>query len=254
MTTPRCPFCNAQGLDLLKVEQTTSFQVVYCGQCGAIHGIWPLVAAPTETAKYPPQVTKTALTEPQKQARAIPAQYDDLTVTELEEVVSNFIGRSHITLSAEQIAQLFVVADNQAVSPFCSQHKNPMVKLIIPDGLSKDGQSIWICRQYRTCHQWQADSPAAHRRSQQKTVPSEQLPPKPGPVKPSPKPLNEDRIGAILNVRGGYSHLAFDPPVCPKCKIDMVEEKVPEGHKEAGQSFWKCPNFQTCKQWLPIKS
>ncbi|MBE7471942.1 MAG: hypothetical protein DPW09_19835 [Anaerolineae bacterium] len=254
MTTPRCPFCNAQGLDLLKIEQTALFQVVCCGQCGAIHGILPLAAALVEATNDLPQEEKTAWAEAPKQARAISDQYDDLTVTELEEVVSKFIGQSHITLTPEQIAQLFVVADNQAVSPFCPQHKNPMVKLIIPDGLSKKGQSIWICRQYRTCHQWQVDTSVTHGRSQPKTTPSEQLLPKPGPIKSSQKPLNEDRIGAILNVRGGYAHLAFDPPLCPKCKINMVEEKVPEGHKEAGQFFWKCPNFQTCKQWLPIKS
>lgn len=69
-----------------------------------------------------------------------------------------------------------------------------------------------------------------------------------------PRDLTMSQIGAFVNIRGMYpGMLAFDAPICPKCKIEMVEEKVPEGYKESGKSFWKCPNFQVCKQWLPIK-
>lgn len=153
MPTIRCPFCNAQGFDLLKVGLTPSFQVVHCGQCGAIHGVLPLAAAPIEAKTDPPRPVKIPLAEPPKQA---PEQ--------------------------------------------------PKIN-----------------------------------------------PPVPAPlVKPTQKTLTKDQIGLMALSKGFYS-MAFDPPLCPKCKIDMVEEKVPEGHKEAGQSYWKCPNFQTCKQWLPIR-
>ncbi len=154
MTAPRCPFCNAQGLDLLKVEQTPSFQVVSCGQCGAIHGILPLAAKPIEAAKDPPRPAIIPLAEPPKQAPEQP---------------------------------------QQKISP-----------------------------------------------------------PAPAPVKPTRKGLTKDQIGLMALTKGFYG-MAFNAPLCPTCKIDMVEEKVPEGHKEAGLSYWKCPNFQTCKQWLPIK-
>jgi hypothetical protein len=167
MTTPRCPYCNAQGLDVLRVELTLSFQVVHCGQCGAIHGILPLAAAPTEAPKYPQREVKTTLAQPPKQAPERPQ------------------------------AKISPPAPAPPVEP-----------------LAKTQERL--------------------------------------PVKPAKKPLTKDQIGLMALSKGFYG-MAFDPPLCPKCNIDMVEDKVPEGHKEAGQAYWKCPNFQTCKQWLPIR-
>lgn len=164
MTGIRCPFCNAQGLDHLQVEGVKSFQVVYCGQCGAIHGVLPL---PIEGQKRLSRQAETTLAEPLKQA---PEQ--------------------------------------------------PTPAIVEPQ-----------------------KSPAVTDQSQQAVEP---------PHHPAKKPLTKERIGLMASAVGFYT-MAFDPPLCPTCKIDMVEEKVPEGHKEAGQSFWKCPNFQTCKQWLPIR-
>lgn len=164
MTTPRCPYCNAQGLDVLTVEQTPSFQVVHCGHCGAIHGILPLAAAPTEAQRQ----TETTLAQPPKQAPE----------------------RTQAKISPP------------APTP-------PPV-----EDLTKTKERL--------------------------------------PVKPAKKTLTKDQIGLMALSKGFYG-MAFDPPLCPKCEIDMVEEKVPEGHKEAGQSYWKCPNFLTCKQWLPIR-
>lgn len=153
MTSTRCPFCNTQGLDRLQIEVVGQFQVVSCGQCGAIHGVLPL---PIEAQKSPARQEETALTEAPKQAQEQPTP--------------------------------------AIVEPPKSPEIQPSVE------------------------------PPRH---------------------PAKKPLTKDQIGLYA--------MAFDPPLCPTCKIDMVEEKVPEGHKEAGQSFWKCPNFQTCKQWLPIR-
>lgn len=161
MSTPRCPFCNTPGLDRLKIEVVSGqCRVVYCGQCGTIHGVLPL--DPTAPEPKP--------------------------------------------------AKFFVPAP----PPKRTEPPPPTPK-----------------------------PPPA--------------PPPPEPPKPPPrqveKPLeNRDRIGAMFHTRGMYQEMAFDAPLCPTCKIEMVEEKVPEGHKEAGQSFWKCPNFNACKQWLPIRS
>lgn len=154
MSTPRCPFCNTQGLERLKIEVVSGqCRVVYCGQCGTIHGVLPL--------------------DP--------------------------------TLPEPKPAKFFVPAPPP---------KRP-------------------------------DPPS----------------PEPPPEKQKPPPRqaeksleNRDRIGAMFHTRGMYQGMAFDAPLCPTCKIEMVEEKVPEGHKEAGQSFWKCPNFNACKQWLPIRT
>jgi|GEM_PF-3427286 len=174
MTTPRCPFCNAQGLDLLKIEQTALFQVVCCGQCGAIHGILPLAATPVEIPNNRPQSAQLPKETP---------------------------GQDQTKNSALM-----------PVETALDEHPRP-----IPE-----------------------QSPSAK---------AQALEPKPA-VK---KPLTKDQIGLMALGKGFYS-MAFDAPLCPKCNIEMIEEKVPEGHKEAGQSFWKCPNFQTCKQWLLIKN
>lgn len=162
MATPRCPFCNTPGLDRLKIEVVSGqFRVIYCAQCGAIHGILPLGRQPAES---PPQ---------------------------------------------PKPAKFFVPAP-------------PPPK---------------------------AEAP--------KPAPEQPPTSKPEPPKPTPRPakkgLDKEQIGAMFHVKGMWQAMAFDAPLCPTCKIEMVEEKVPEGYTEAGQSFWKCPNFNTCKQWLPIR-
>ncbi|MCB0191339.1 MAG: hypothetical protein KDJ65_05290 [Anaerolineae bacterium] len=40
-TTPKCPHCNACGIDCLAVEDMRMFLLVYCHKCGAIHGVVP---------------------------------------------------------------------------------------------------------------------------------------------------------------------------------------------------------------------
>jgi hypothetical protein len=61
MTTPRCPYCNAQGIAHLQVKIVGVFVLVYCGQCGAIHGIIPAPQqvpeiSPPERAAVPAEV------------------------------------------------------------------------------------------------------------------------------------------------------------------------------------------------------
>lgn len=157
MTTPRCPYCNAQGLSFIKSQKSGPFRVIFCGQCGAIHGVLPAgrepvtklghteaviktpPPTPTEAPNHPPRETKTPLAEPPIQA----------------------------------------------------------------------------------------------------------------PEQPKAKPPNritKDKVGAMV-AGGGYFALALLPPLCPKCNIEMEKFTVPEGHQEAGQEFWRCPNFQTCRQW-----
>lgn len=60
MTVPRCPFCNAQGLDKLAAKTLGYFSLIYCGQCGAIHGVVPL---PPKKPKTKQQARPVATTE-----------------------------------------------------------------------------------------------------------------------------------------------------------------------------------------------
>ena len=46
-TTPKCPHCNARGIDSLAVEDMRMFLLVYCHKCGAIHGVVPSPPQPS---------------------------------------------------------------------------------------------------------------------------------------------------------------------------------------------------------------
>lgn len=56
-TTPKCPHCNARGIDSLAVEDMRMFLLVYCHKCGSIHGVVPNPPQP------PPVGVKTATEE-----------------------------------------------------------------------------------------------------------------------------------------------------------------------------------------------
>lgn len=51
--TPKCPYCNAKGIDSLAVEDVRLFLVVYCHKCGAIHGVVPKPQSSTEIKVKP---------------------------------------------------------------------------------------------------------------------------------------------------------------------------------------------------------
>lgn len=68
LTAPRCPFCNAQGVSQLEAKTIGFFAVIYCRQCGAIHGVVPKpqdYPKPVETPKSEPVAPEPkALPEP----------------------------------------------------------------------------------------------------------------------------------------------------------------------------------------------
>lgn len=39
------------------------------------------------------------------------------------------------------------------------------------------------------------------------------------------------------------------PPICPKCQVEMVERKASRG-PHAGQTFWGCPNYPHCRETI----
>ena len=52
-TTPKCPHCNARGIDSLAVEDMRMFLLVYCHKCGAIHGVVPNPAHQSQVTVKP---------------------------------------------------------------------------------------------------------------------------------------------------------------------------------------------------------
>lgn len=70
-TTPRCPYCNAQGLGAMAALNAGLYLLVYCGKCGAVHGIIPAPAQPQAAAPEPAREPVT-VTDPSQQAAPEP--------------------------------------------------------------------------------------------------------------------------------------------------------------------------------------
>lgn len=54
---PRCPSCKVQGLDKLQTETVGFYVVVYCKNCGDIHGV---VSKPQQITPQPNVTVKPA--------------------------------------------------------------------------------------------------------------------------------------------------------------------------------------------------
>src|SRR5262245_24847841 len=65
MATPRCPYCNAKGVNQLEAKLVGFFFLVFCKSCGAIHGVVPKPAPE-------PQATATTTSEPEFDLHPIP--------------------------------------------------------------------------------------------------------------------------------------------------------------------------------------
>jgi len=60
--TPRCGFCNAQGINYLEAKTVGCYAIVFCAKCGAIHGVIP---APQQPARPAPVGAQTAAPPPE---------------------------------------------------------------------------------------------------------------------------------------------------------------------------------------------
>lgn len=70
--TLRCGFCNAQGINQLEAQVFGFYSVIFCRQCGAIHGIVPAPPArPDAKAEAPEPVEPPQQPEPPFDFRAI---------------------------------------------------------------------------------------------------------------------------------------------------------------------------------------
>lgn len=147
---PRCPYCNAQGVKHLAIEEVGAITLVYCGQCGAIHGLLPKqkpTAVSPEKAMTPEP--------PPKPARADPLHFDILAHLSQAELPP-----AHL-YSPDQLAQMarrnfnpttqrrIIVTSRQ---PTCQIHHKPMQKQTIPSGPNA-GRQVWVCPQ-QPCKEW----------------------------------------------------------------------------------------------------
>ena len=50
MATPRCPHCNAQGIDKIAAKKLGGYSLIYCDKCGAIYGVVPAIQSHSQPA------------------------------------------------------------------------------------------------------------------------------------------------------------------------------------------------------------
>jgi hypothetical protein len=115
---PRCAYCNARGLSHLIVEQAPQFNLVYCGKCGAIHGVLPLS----------PTLNDTQLIQRLPQA-------EQILKSTPSQPGSNSAKKEH-------------------AAPLCPQHCLPMTRRTVPAGYPDAGQQVWMCPRFKECNQW----------------------------------------------------------------------------------------------------
>jgi len=56
MATPRCPFCNAQGINQIEAKSLGPVLLLYCKNCGAIHGVIQSPPVPHPPVKDEPVI------------------------------------------------------------------------------------------------------------------------------------------------------------------------------------------------------
>jgi hypothetical protein len=181
MTTPRCPFCNAQGINQIEAKTVGYYGIIYCKQCGAIHGVVPVPAKPaTETTgttiKVKPQVEVSPGGESDRQkeclktapiAATAKAVTDTRRAGEPEWVELGFVDlRDKAVYSPEKIAaRMRAMGQMQGTQyrrvaidsgpPICVQCREEMKEVSIPAGYPNEGERIWVCPNYRRCKQWE---------------------------------------------------------------------------------------------------
>ena len=60
MVEPRCPHCNAHGVNKIAAKNLGNYSLIYCGQCGAIYGVVPK----TQTKKAEEEMVTPARSAP----------------------------------------------------------------------------------------------------------------------------------------------------------------------------------------------
>jgi hypothetical protein len=183
MTAPRCPHCNATGLKYLAAQEVGLYTIVYCSQCGAIHGVVPQVqkrkvasqATSSPQTSSPPkkQQSPSAKVEPVKSTVAAPvapkpaqAKLEDHNRPAFLQEIGYADLSKKVPYSPEKMAsrmraagrghstQYMRIAVDEG-PPVCLHCKIEMKGLIIPAGYPNKGAKVWVCPNYDNCKQWE---------------------------------------------------------------------------------------------------
>lgn len=157
---PRCPYCNAQGLEHLATHHTENFTVVYCGQCGAIYGVLavpqgnPDSISSTQESEPEPSPVKPApaATDPRPRPPAGLLALAGSTDISLAPISPDDARQrlKMVSLFRERQRTVNVVGE----TGFCPTCNREMVKMAIPEGYKNSGQIIYYCPNYEQCGQW----------------------------------------------------------------------------------------------------
>jgi hypothetical protein len=146
--SPRCPYCNATGLKHLAIQEVGPITLVYCGQCGAIHGVLP--RPPAQSSELAREARPAKNDEP-----APPPKFDILAHLSQVELPPPRL------YSPEQLAGMARYSSNPTSQrrivvtshqPTCQIHHTPMQKQTIPSGPNA-GRQVWVCPQ-QPCQEW----------------------------------------------------------------------------------------------------
>ncbi len=161
MQKPRCPHCNALGLNQLAAQKAGAFMVIFCGQCGAIHGIIPQPATDAWSAAPAPAQKQSAPITPQPKADQ-----------PLQPVAQYLVELGHADLTQKQpyspekmAARLRAAGQGRATPylrvaidhgpPVCVTCKTEMSLVVIPAGFPNSGLKVWVCDNYDQCRRWE---------------------------------------------------------------------------------------------------
>lgn len=209
--TPRCPYCNAQGLNHLALQRLEGFGLVYCGNCGAIYGVVPLLSAdrpskPGSQIVDPPappiEIEKKANLLPPKPLRHPLTPHDSSHSQKKAPPLSSNPGEVETEPDQEPSPQPLVVTPSAAKPPTGSLEEVGGVDL------------------------------------------SHKLPYDPEAI------ANRMRV-AGTGQGSRFLRVAVDvgPPLCPQHKIEMVKTTIPAGYQNAGREVWLCLHFKSCREW-----
>lgn len=149
---PRCPYCNAQDVEPLMVEQGPVI-LVCCAQCGAIHGVLPNPRK-TETEQPPVEEKEVLDLRPLESIPTAPNTPLDASQNQSDISPERLAARMrfaqiHNPGKGTYHKRVPFVTDTAPVCPNCNIE---MTQVTIPEGYKNAGQKVWCCP--NKCGQW----------------------------------------------------------------------------------------------------
>ena len=224
MSTIRCSSCNAQGQNSIqtrsiKTPQTGGYGLIYCGACGAIYGVIAMA-----------QVPHVPATQHGVEPRCPSCSARGLGAIQAQMLQSKVVG-SYGLLACKQCGAIhgpvsvIVKKDVSLKSDDRQKIGHQTVKESSPKRVNTKIEKIWELLGH-------ADLT--------------------GKLPYSPDQIAKRMQATGRGVNTNFMRIVMDdgPPVCLKCKIDMVQSEIPHGYgPNQGKTFWVCPSFLKCNQW-----